>query len=173
MLVVAGASEANGADRNGSAGGGGSGREASMRAELALRHRKTWVTAWQRTAAYHVWAAGLRQRRQQQEAQQAKCSVDEGALNATSRRWPAPELAGPDELRRAATLSSPREVAGGTVYGAVAGAAEIGSWGVGALAAGAGGAMGGAGRWVSWAVGGESSSSSTSSSKGAARTGTR
>lgn len=167
MLVVAGASEASGGGRYGSGGGGGSGRESSMRAELALRHRKAWITAWQRTAAYHVWAAGLRQRRQ--EAQQAKGSFAEGAADATSRRWPAPELAGPDELRRAATLSSPREAAGGTVYGAVAGAAEIGSWGVGALAAGAGGA----GRWVSWAVGGESSSSSTSPSSGLARSSAR
>eukprot|EP01043_Picozoa_sp_COSAG02_P026959 COSAG02_NODE_1568_length_11897_cov_632.076454_10_plen_140_part_00 len=132
-----------------------------MRSELALRHRKTWITAWQRTGAYHVWAAGLRQRRQQHaEEQQAEGSTVGRSADPDGTCWPAPELAGPEELRRAATMSSPREAAGGTVYGAVAGAAEIGTWGVGALAAGAGGA----GRWMSWAVGGESSSSASTSS---------
>lgn len=163
MLVVAGASEQIVSAKTGSGGGGGSsssGRDARMRSELALRHRKTWITAWQRTGAYHVWAAGLQQRRQQHaEALQAEGNRVGRSVDPAGRCWPAPELAGPEELRRAATMSSPRETAGGTVYGAVAGAAEIGSWGVGALAAGAGGA----GRWMSWAVGGDSSSSTSAS----------
>lgn len=159
LLVLAGASEPSLGERE-CAGG-----HVSLRSELVLRHRKTWITAWQRTAAYHLWAAGLRQRRQEQQAR--SCGAV-GPADTTIRRWPAPELAGPEELRRAASMSSPRETAGGTVYGAVAGAAEIGSWGVGALAAGAGGAMGGAGRWMTWAVGGEPSSSSSASSANSA-----
>jgi hypothetical protein len=160
LLVVAGADEpsfaaSGGGGSGGRSGGGGGARAVSTRSELVLRHRKTWITAWQRTAAYHIWAAGLRRRNQEQAQERS------GGEIGMARCWPAPELAGPDELRRAAVMSSPREAAGGTVYGAVAGAAEIGSWGVGALAAGAGGAMGGAGRWVSWAVGsGDASTSS-------------
>ena len=131
LLVVAGAD----------CGVGGSGDVAgSMKSELVLRHRMTWITAWQRTAAYHVWAAGLRrlQHEQQQDLHQLVCS------------WPHPQSAGPEEIRRAAVVSSPREMAGsmgsmggGAVYGAVAGV----GWGVCA-------AMGGAKGWVSWAVGG-------------------
>ena len=144
LLVAAGA-EVLEAGGGGGGGGGGTGTAGSV---LCVRHGKRWSGLWTKTAAYHAWALGLRQRRDESGA---------------AFSWPEPSTAGPEEVRRASAAASSGTLAmlsptgsaamaaaaGGHVYGAVAGAGEMASWGVAAVAAGAGGA----GKWVSWAAG--------------------